>query len=130
MSRPTGELVRFLLVGATNTLLSYAVFRLGFGLLVGTPARAAVAQAVAYGAGIAWSFVWNRRWTFRSEAPVASSFARFGGVQLALLAASSALLGLTVDRLDWPATPAWILVLGAVTVANFGLQRRFVFAPA
>ena len=129
MNRSKREFARFLLVGASNTLLSYVVFRLGLGLFAGLAAPAAIAQAVAYSAGIAWSFVWNRSWTFRSAAPVAGSFARFGAVQLLLLGVSSALLGVAVDGLGWPATPVWVLVLGAVAVVNFWLQRRFVFAP-
>ncbi len=129
MSRSQGEIARFLLVGASNTLLSFTVFRLCLGLFDGFVARATIAQALAYSAGIAWSFAWNRSWTFRSSTPVADSFARFGGVQLALLGVSSTALGVGVDLLGWPATPTWIAVLGAVTIANFRLQRRFVFAP-
>jgi len=129
MTRGTGsELARFLAVGVSNTLLSFSVFRLGVDLVPPFGGRAAAVQALAYGAGIAWSFTWNRAWTFRSETPVAACLTRFGTLQLALLAASAALLGIVVDGLGCPPTPAWVGVMAAVTLANFALQRRWVFS--
>ncbi|KMY57273.1 membrane protein [Geobacillus stearothermophilus] len=52
---------RFGLVGVSNTAVDFAVFF----LLTAAGAKAAVAQAVAYGAGMANSYIWNRRWTFQ-----------------------------------------------------------------
>ena len=52
---------RFGLVGVSNTAVDFAVFF----LLTAAGAKAAVAQAIAYGAGMANSYIWNRRWTFQ-----------------------------------------------------------------
>ena len=128
MSAAATEAARFLVVGVSNTLLSLAVFRIALLALPAQGGRAALAQALSYGAGILWSWVWNRRWTFRSHAPAARSLARFTAVQLALLASSAGLVGWAVDLRGWPATPAWIVVLALVTAVNFGLQRGYVFA--
>ncbi len=119
--------VRFLVVGASNTALSYGVFRAGLAWLPLPQGRAAAAQAIAYGAGILWSFAWNRRWTFRAAGPVAPSLAAFTASQLLLLAASSALLGLTVDVLALPPTPSWLAVMALITVLNYLTARNIVF---
>jgi len=61
-----GEFGRFLIVGLANTGLTLGLI---FVLLwIGTPLIAA--NVVGYLAGFVNSFVWNRRWTFRSGGAV------------------------------------------------------------
>lgn len=122
--RPDGTLARFLVVGVSNTIVSYAVFHLSLGRWV---ASAAVAQALSYSAGIVWSFLWNRRWTFRHQGRVLRSLVAFSALQLTLLVASSLLVGLAVDRLRLPATPSWLAVMAVITVVNYAASRYLVF---
>jgi putative flippase GtrA len=121
------SLGRFLLVGLSNTALSYAVFRLCLWVLPAFALRATVSQVVSYGSGIAWSFLWNRIWTFKSQAPAARQGIRFVTLQLSMAALSSALVGLSVDALRLPATPSWVAVMGLVTVVNYLGSRYWVF---
>ena len=121
---------RFLLVGVSNTALSYGVFRLCLRLWSTGLYSATVAQLIAYAAGIVWSFSWNRRWTFRSRGPVARDAVRFLLLQVVVLLASAGLIGLAVDRLKYPATPSWLAVTVLTTAANFLGARFLVFTRA
>ena len=126
----TPALGRFLVVGVTNTALSYAVFWLCLRALPKGPFQATASQLISYAAGILWSFVWNRRWTFRSRAPATGQAVRFTVLQLAVALVSSALIGLAVDYLGLPATPSWIAVVGFTTLVNFVGSRYWVFRDA
>jgi putative flippase GtrA len=119
---------RFVVVGLSNSLLSFVAFRAGIELLPPVGGRAAAAQALAYAAGILWSFYWNRRWTFGARGPVTRSLAAFAATQGALLALTSAALGLAVDALGAPATPSWLAVMAGATLLNYLAQRHLVFA--
>jgi putative flippase GtrA len=120
-------LSRFLLVGATNFLVSYAVFLLAMAALPALAVRALLSQALSYAAGIGWSFVWNRRYTFRSTGSASAQLRRFLALQLALLAASSLALWALVDRAGLNAHACWFGVMTLVTLVNYWLSRRWVF---
>lgn len=120
-------LTRFLLVGVTNFLVSYAVFALALWSLPALPARTMLAQALSYGAGIGWSFLWNRRYTFQSSGPAAAQFRRFLALQLALLAGSSLAIGALTDLSKFNPHVAWFAVMTLVTLVNYALSRHWVF---
>ncbi|RXS89926.1 GtrA family protein [Geobacillus sp. PK12] len=114
---------RFGLVGVSNTAVDFAVFF----LLTAAGAKAAVAQAVAYGAGVANSYVWNRRWTFQMKQRAnIGELLRFLAVNGLSLGVSLVVL-LAAERLG----PLW-LAKGAATImgmaVNFIGSRCWVFA--
>jgi len=123
----TPELGRFLLVGVSNTLLSGAVYWLCLRVLPRSPVQASAAWAVSYAAGIAWSFVWNRRWTFRSQGPAAGQAVRFTVLQVASWLLSTAQIHLAVNYLGLPEWPSWVAVTGFITVVNFLGSRYWAF---
>ena len=119
------ELIRFLLVGVSNTTVSYLVFLLGYHILfVGDTL---ISQPLSYSIGIAWSYFWNRKWTFQSSAVVKSEFLRFLIVQIALLFLSTALIYYAVDWWNIDASICWIFVMLLITALNFMLTKRYVF---
>ena len=119
------RLIRFLLVGVSNTVISYLVFLLGYHVLfVGD---VLFSQPLSYGAGIAWSYFWNRNWTFRSSGGVGREFIRFAVVQVILLFLSTGLIHLVVDWGNMNANIGWILVMAVITALNFFLSKVFVF---
>lgn len=62
----SAPLVKFLLVGATGTLLDLALFSLLMATVFAhNDARATVAQLLSFAAALAWNYTWNSRWTFR-----------------------------------------------------------------
>lgn len=119
------RLIRFLLVGATNTVVSYLVFLVAYHILfVGD---VLFSQPLSYGAGIAWSYFWNRKWTFQSSAGLGGEFVRFVVVQVVLLLLSTGLIHLVVDYCNMNANIGWILVMAFITALNFVLTKVFVF---
>ena len=121
---PDRALFRFLVVGVSNTVVSYTVFHLSLREWVHS---AAIAQAMSYGAGILWSFLWNRIWTFRHQGAVLPSLVAFTALQLTFLVVSSLLVGLAIDVLELPSTSSWISVMALITVVNYWTSRRLVF---
>lgn len=58
-----GQLVKFGIVGVSNTLISYAVY----ALLVYLGMQYLLANVVSYFAGVVNSFVWNSRFVFKTK---------------------------------------------------------------
>jgi putative flippase GtrA len=105
---------KFAVVGASNTILSAAVFVALTGVQVPGP-PAAVA---AFACGAVNGYVWNRRWTFRAAASP-SARARYAAVQLGALSVTSlAALGGRVF---------YVVALGCVTCATFAASSRWAF---
>ncbi len=61
-----GEMGRFLFVGLTNTGLTLGIIF----VLLWLEVPLITANIIGYGAGFINSFIWNRRWTFRSDGVV------------------------------------------------------------
>jgi putative flippase GtrA len=116
-------LLRFIIVGLSNTVISYLAF-IGLHRLLET---AFFAQAIAYAAGICWSYAWNSRWTFGQAAYSRAQFVRFVVAQLSLLALSALLIGVAVDGLRLHATASWLAVMALITIVNYLVTKRWVF---
>jgi len=115
-------LVRFVVVGSSNTALGYAIFWSAHHVM---PAFGA--QCVSYTLSMLWSYYWNRRWTFQSQGQVAGEATRFFISQIAFMLLSSTLLGTLVDRYHFPATVSWFGVMVLITVLNFMVSRYWSF---
>ena len=116
------SVVRFGVVGVSNAIVSFAAFWAAHHLM---PAMGA--QCVSYIAGMVWSYYWNRRWTFQSEAKVSSEASRFFTLQIGFMVVSAGLLGLLVDRMHLPSGASWLAVMTLVTAANFLASRFWAF---
>jgi putative flippase GtrA len=119
------QLVRFGLVGATNTALTLAAY----SALVALETPVAVAGAVGWGVGAVNGFVLNRAWTFRGSARGALSAARYAVVALAGSAFNAALVSVAVSEDHLPHIAGELAVLPPVTLLSFLLCRGWVFAP-
>jgi putative flippase GtrA len=121
------RLARFLIVGLSNTLISFAVFQ----SLLRLPGRFSCAislyQLISYSSGILWSFLWNRRFTFRARGAVLGQGLRFVSVQIVFALASALAIGIAVERFHLPPTMSWIGVMALVTLANFIVTKCWVF---
>lgn len=122
-----GDLLRFVLVGASNTALGYLMFA-GFLWVLGDgPGRAGLAQLFAYCVGTLWSFYWNRRWTFRSSGKVKSEGIRFVGLQAVLALTSSGAIAFLSAQLTISVHIIWVLVTAVITAVNFVVSKYVVF---
>jgi len=118
-------LVRFALVGVTNTALTLVTFALL--VLLGTPAPAA--SALAFAAGAVNGYRLNRTWTFRATETGPLLLLRYSVVQ-ALGAGLSALgMMLVSSAVTTDHLVAEGLVLPLVTLFTYTLSRRVFRAP-
>lgn len=115
--------LRFLLIGALNTLFGYAAFLLG--LAAGLPMVVALVASTA--AGIAFNFQTARRLVFRSREPGRGT--RFVLAYAAITAVDAALLQ-TLAALGLAPGPAQGILVLPLAGLSFALQRRFVFADS
>ncbi|MEK3883098.1 GtrA family protein [Paenibacillus sp. PL2-23] len=124
------QLVSFGAIGALNTGIDVAVF----ALLVFFHMHYAVAQLVAYSAGMANSYLLNRAITFRTETAKRDKaverrrrlrFLLWNGSTLAL---SIALLAVTRHWLMWNELAAKAVVTVLIVGINFYGSKKWVFA--
>jgi putative flippase GtrA len=119
------HLVKFLIVGASNTIISYIVFFTLYNtLLVGD---AVSSQSLSYAAGILWSFTWNKRWTFSEHPNKRALLAPFLILQLMLLLISALALDIAKENLDWNISLIWVCIMAVSTAINFVLSKYVVF---
>jgi putative flippase GtrA len=118
------QLVRFGLVGSTNTALTLATY----AVLAGLHAPVALAGAVGWAVGAVNGYLLNRAWTFRGAARGALPAARYAVVALAGSVLNAALVSIAVSDQHLPRFAGELAVLPPVTVLSFLLCRGWVFA--
>lgn len=118
------EAMKYGLIGVANTLLTLSVI---FALIYWLGASALVANAIGYALGFCGSYLLNRVWTFRSQAPVGRSAGRY-------LVAALVAYGLNASVIHggttwFGASEYWIQPVGAVvyTGSLFLFSRMWVF---
>jgi putative flippase GtrA len=121
--RPPRQFARFLIVGVGNTGISFVVYRLL--LLVGTPY--VLAAPLAFAAGAANGYVFNRRWTFAAR-DTTRSRVLYVAVQAAGAASTSGLVALFVHEAGVGKVWAYLAAAPPVTVAMFLANRLWTFA--
>jgi putative flippase GtrA len=124
------SVARFVAVGCTNFVVSFAAFYLAYRYLpLGSfEGRGAVANVVAYAAGMLNSFVLNRAWTFGAEGHVAKHAARFVVLNAATLAASTLIVYLLVDRAGFPELAVWLPLTLAILATHYLGMKHWAFA--
>lgn len=123
-------LARFVVVGCTNFVVSFAAFYAAFRLLpiADFGGRAVAANVVAYCAGLFNSFALNRLWTFRAEGHVGEHAVKFVLLNAATLAASSAIMLLLVDRAGFHPVAVWLPLTLAILTAHYLGMKHWAFA--
>ena len=117
------RVVRYGLVGVSNTALTFVAYT----LLTGAGAAAPAASAIGFALGAANGYLLNGRWTFAGSARGAATVGRYVAVQALGAAASAA--GVALARGDGlPRIPAELAVLPAVTLLTYALARTVVFS--
>ena len=142
---------KFLVVGVSNFVISFAVFFLlynywklssiFYGLLGqagkdlenlilqlgATSLDATLANIFGYGAGTINSFIWNKFWTFQVKHETKSQFARFFLLNISCLFLSSLSLFIFTDYLRFPYGSVWFVTMGIITLINFVISKYWVF---
>jgi putative flippase GtrA len=119
----TAQLVRYLLVGVSNTAITLVTY----ALVVRAGVPAVAASVVAFGAGAVNGYRLNRAWTFRSARRGAGVGARYVAVLLAGAAINALAVAFAVDVAELPRLAAEFVALPPATAATFVLARSWVF---
>jgi putative flippase GtrA len=117
------QLVRYLLVGVSNTAITLVAYALA--VRAGVPPVAA--SVVGFAAGAVNGYRLNRAWTFRSAHRGTAVGARYVAVLLCGLAINALAVALAVDVAELPRLAGEIAALPLATVATFALARSWVF---
>lgn len=88
-----------------------------------------LANFLAYGSAVSFSYVGNARWTFRGRSHGAPTALRFLLVSLLGLALNQGIVHITVNLLDWPFAGALAVVVMVVPVTIFALSKLWAFRP-
>lgn len=118
-----GQLTRYGLVGLSSNALAFAAYLALTSLGVGVK----VAMTITYASSIAYTFLFNKRWSFAHGGAHGPAFIRYCIAYAAGYAVNLAALHWMVDRLGWP--HQWVqgsLIL-AISLMLFVLQRTWVF---
>ena len=116
---------KFAIVGVANTLLDMGVFWLLSVLLGINPY---ISQVISYSCGMLNSYIFNRSWTFRSQAKFFSpALLRFIILNLIMLGISTGLLFVLLDILAVPKMIAKVCATIITLVISFVVNRLWVF---
>ena len=116
------QLLRFGIVGAGNTALSFTTYT----LLLALRTPYVLAAAIAFFAGAVNGYVLNRRWTFAARDAWRARIA-YVAVQAAGLVANAVLLWLAVHEAGLGRVAGYLVVIPPITVAMFLANRAWVF---
>ncbi len=118
----------YLVFGGLTTGVNYLVYLPLYNLL-GLPAT--VSNGLAWVAAVAFAFLTNKPFVFRSHdwswKTVGPELGKFVACRLGSLGAETVILGLTVDLLHWDGN-LWKLITSVlVVILNYAASKRLVF---
>lgn len=120
------EVTRFSVVGLGATLI-HVVVALGLQHLLDLSPL--LANFLAYGSAVSFSYMGNALWTFRGQGRGAPTALRFLAVSLLGLALNQGIVHITVNMLGWPFAGALAVVVMVVPATIFGLSKIWAFRP-
>ena len=127
-SKTARQLVKFLMVGVTNTFWDYALYIIFTRGLLGFSLHFLAAQFLAFVGSVLNSYFLNKRWTFRNTDPRHRvQLGKFFLVNIVTLGLYELLLFLLVDRLEMYDLFAKALVIIPVTLWNFFANKYWTF---
>jgi putative flippase GtrA len=118
--------LRYLLVGAWNTVFGYGLFAT-LQLTLGHHIHYLVLLVVATVVSTLQAFVLYRTWVFEVEGPWLPDLGRFSLVYLGAFLANLVLLPVLVEAGGLPVLAAQALVVGGTVIASFLAHRNFSF---
>ena len=126
MNRKTeaGRFGKFVIVGIINTAVTYIVFVI-LRLFGATPE---ISNAIGYVAGVANSFIWNKRWVFQTKGTnVWRELTAF--LLIFLLCYGIQFLAFTtmIHRWNMNEHIAQLIGMGIYTILNYMLNRTLAF---
>jgi len=123
--RVVRQFVKFGIVGVVSTVIDWGLFYLlnfTFGIYYLT------AKVLSFAVAVINSFVWNRRWTFRSQNPNRNQeFVKFLVIALVGLSLNTLIMYLAVSIFHTRKIVGLIFATGIVTFWNFLANKYWTF---
>jgi putative flippase GtrA len=119
------RILRFGVVGLSNTALAFAVYVIA--LKLGLPYL--VSMFIAYAVGLVNGYTWNRSWTFETGPFEMAEFVRYLTVQAIGLGANAIALVFAVESLGWGHIVSELFAFIPVVAITFLLNRHWTFQP-
>lgn len=123
MKTTLGQLFRYGIVGVLSNAVGYLLY-LG---ITAAGMEHKLAMTLLYAVGVAQTFVFNRRWTFRSDGPAGSALMRYVAVYALGYAINYVVLVLLVDRLGLPHQMVMAGLFVLMAIYFFIAQKFWVF---
>lgn len=127
------RLLRFMIVGASGTLLDFMTLTLLKEVVL---LPTVLANAASFSVGVVNNYTWNRRWTFDDarQRPIRTQFLQFVTVSVVglllntlLVLALEAPLGTLFGVAAYGYLPAKVIATGIVFLWNFTANRLWTF---
>jgi putative flippase GtrA len=119
------QLVRFAVVGASNTVITLIMY----ALLVAVGVPSVAAAVLSWSCGAANGYRLNRAWTFASAVRGAGPAARYLAVQACGAGLDALTVWAVVSREHAPRIAGELVALPIATALTFFCSRRWVFLP-
>lgn len=118
------QFVKFGLVGVSNTLITAGVIALLLEVFLLSDLQA---NLVGYAAGLVNSFVWNRRWTFRSKSKIKDTVLKFMLIFVVSYVVQWGVVSLLLRISNVEPYVCHLLGMVVYTVFNFLLNKFYTF---
>lgn len=118
------QLAKYILVGAANTLLGYAII---FGCMYGLGLGPGISNALGYGLGLVVSYLMHRSFTFQSTQKKRPEAVRFVAVFAVAYTLNLGVLMLLIHRLHVHEGVAQVIAGIAYIGGSFLMQKFYVF---
>lgn len=117
------RLIKFALVGGSNTVLTVGTY----ALLVELSVFYVLAGVAGWSVGLINGYTWNRIWTFRAGSHEHELLAKYSAVAVLGLTLNSLLLLLVVDVAGASKIIGQVVVLPVVMLSSFAANRFWTF---
>lgn len=123
--RGVRQFIKFGLVGASSTAIDWSIFYL-FSYVIGI--YYLTAKVLSFAIAVVNSFIWNRRWTFRSkESKKLKEFTKFIIIALIGLSINALIMYFAVSILGWRKIFGLASATALTTFWNFLANKFYTF---
>ncbi len=123
--RGVRQFVKFGIVGASSTIIDWGIYLLLtriFGLFY------LMAKILSFGVAVLNSYIWNRRWTFRSNDPrKLKQFIKFLTISMVGLVLNSTIMFIAVSKIKLHDIYGLVLATAIVLIWNFLANKYYTF---
>ncbi len=114
---------RFLFVGVLNLIVSYGIYFILLYLNIYYMLALLISSVI----GIAHSFIWNKKWTFKSKGDVQKESIRFISVYGIAFLINLVILALFVEKMMFNPKIAQVFALSVVSIISFYGHKYWSF---